>query len=329
MKNSGVININKPEGYTSHDVVARLRRKLGIKRVGHTGTLDPMATGVLPVCFGKDTRLIEYYDHDWKTYEAELELGKVTDTMDITGEVLEECEVINITAEDIESLASRYRGTITQIPPKYSALKVNGRPLYKYAREGQEIDIESKKREVDIRHFEFISIDISLKKVSFTVTCSKGTYIRSICSEIGNLLGIGATMTKLKRTRNGVFSVKSAYDLENVLEMSEAELDSIILSGESTVVNLRKLVLRSGSESFYLNGRIIERKYYMTDEDDCGIKSYKSKLANKELFDITEDELNYFGDIYRLYSEDGEFLGTCRLNNDGNLKPEKVMGSRN
>lgn len=164
MKNNGVININKPEGYTSHDVVAKLRRKLGIKRVGHTGTLDPMATGVLPICFGKDTRLIEYYDNDWKTYEAELELGKITDTLDITGEILEEYEVNGITIEDIESIAGRYKGIITQIPPKYSALKVNGRPLYKYAREGQEIDIEAKKRQIEIKDFAFKSIDIASKK---------------------------------------------------------------------------------------------------------------------------------------------------------------------
>ena len=254
MKNSGVININKPEGYTSHDVVAKLRHKLGIKRVGHTGTLDPMATGVLPVCFGKDTRLIEYYDHDWKTYVAELELGKITDTLDITGEVLEEREVKDITAEDVESLAARYRGTITQIPPKYSALKVNGRPLYKYAREGQEIDIEAKKRQIEIKHFEFNFIDIDSKKVSFIVTCSKGTYIRSICSEIGELLGVGATMTKLVRTKSGVFTDESSHDLEQVLEMSESELNDIIISGESTILNLRKLVLKNGSEPFYFNG---------------------------------------------------------------------------
>ena len=194
MKNSGVININKPEGYTSHDVVARLRRRLGIKRVGHTGTLDPMATGVLPVCYGKATRIIEYYDHDWKTYEAELELGKVSDTLDSTGEVVEERSAAGVTREDVLALEPMYRGTITQIPPRYSALKINGRPLYKYAREGQEIDIDSKKREIEIRSFAFTSIDIPTRKVSFTVTCSKGTYIRSICAEIGELLGTGACL---------------------------------------------------------------------------------------------------------------------------------------
>lgn len=329
MKNSGVININKPEGYTSHDVVAKLRRKLGIKRVGHTGTLDPMATGVLPICFGKDTRLIEYYDHDWKTYEAELELGKITDTLDITGEVLEEREVKDITSEDIELLACRYRGTITQIPPKYSALKVNGRPLYKYAREGQEIDIEAKKRQIEIKHFTFKSIDIASKKVSFTVTCSKGTYIRSICSEIGELLGVGATMTRLVRTKSGVFTYEASHDLEKVLEMSESDLDDIIISGESTILNLRKLILRNGSEPFYFNGRTIEKKYYMTYEDACDAIKQKEKLVDKWSFDITEDELKFFEDIYRLYNEEGTFLGTCLIKEDGSLKPEKVMGNRN
>lgn len=328
MKNNGVININKPEGYTSHDVVARLRRKLGIKRVGHTGTLDPMATGVLPICFGKDTRLIEYYDHDWKTYEAELELGKITDTLDITGDILEEREIRGVTVEDIESLSGRYKGTITQIPPKYSALKVNGRPLYKYAREGQKIDIEAKKRQIEIKHFAFNSIDISSKKVSFTVTCSKGTYIRSICSEIGELLGVGAMMTKLVRTRSGVFTDETSHDLKNVLEMRESELDDIIISGESTIVNLRKLILKRESVPFYFNGRLIERKYYMADWENHDTNSYKGKLSNNEHFDISEDELNFFSDIYRIYSEEGVFLGTCRMNEDGSLKPEKVMGNR-
>lgn len=327
MKNSGVININKPEGYTSHDVVARLRRKLGIKRVGHTGTLDPMATGVLPICFGKDTRLIEYYDHDWKTYEAELDLGKITDTLDITGEIIDEREVTGITVQDVEALAARYRGTISQIPPKYSALKVNGKPLYKYAREGQDIDIEAKKRQIEIMKFAFTSIDIISKKVSFTVTCSKGTYIRSICSEIGEILGVGATMTSLVRTKSGVFTQETAYDLDKVLNMNETEIDSIIQSGESTIVNLRKLVLRRGSEPFYFNGRLIESKYYRAFSSDKEPITERGELS-EESINMSSHELALFDDLYRLYSEDGDFLGTCRMNQDGILKPEKVMGNR-
>ena len=328
MKNSGVININKPEGYTSHDVVALLRRKLGIKRVGHTGTLDPMATGVLPICFGKDTRLIEYYDHDWKTYEAELELGKITDTLDITGEILEEREVAGITVQEVEALADRYRGRISQVPPKYSALKVNGKPLYKYAREGQDIDIEAKKRQIEILNFAFTSIDIPSKKVSFTVTCSKGTYIRSICSEIGDILCVGATMTSLVRTKSGIFTQETAYDLDKVLNMNETEIDSIIQSGESTIVNLRKLVIRRGSESFYFNGRLIASKYYRAFSDDDEILITEHGELSDESINMSSNELAVFDDLYRLYSEDGDFLGTCRISQDGILKPEKVMGKR-
>lgn len=313
MKNSGVININKPEGYTSHDVVARLRRRLGIKRVGHTGTLDPMATGVLPVCYGKATRIIEYYDHDWKTYEAELELGKVSDTLDSTGEVVEERSAAGVTREDVLALEPMYRGTITQIPPRYSALKINGRPLYKYAREGQEIDIDSKKREIEIRSFAFTSIDIPTRKVSFTVTCSKGTYIRRICAEIGELLGTGAVMTKLERTRSGVFEIVDAYNLDDVLAMNDEELEKIVIDCDSTIINLRKLVLKEGSEPFYFNGRKIEPRYYSS--------------AGSDSFENANDG-DIFPDLYRLYDVHGDFLGTCRMLEDGVLKPEKVIGNR-
>ena len=144
MFENGILNINKPEGWTSQDVVAKLRGRLHIRRVGHTGTLDPMATGVLPVCFGKATRIIEYYDDDFKTYEAEMKLGMVTDTLDITGTVLE-TKPVDVSEEDVIQAIDSFRGWITQIPPKYSALKVNGKPLYKYTREGVEVEIKSRK----------------------------------------------------------------------------------------------------------------------------------------------------------------------------------------
>ena len=144
MFENGILNINKPEGWTSQDVVAKLRGRLHIRRVGHTGTLDPMAAGVLPVCFGKATRIIEYYDDDFKTYEAEMKLGMVTDTLDITGTVLE-TKPVDVSEEDVIQTIDSFRGWITQIPPKYSALKVNGKPLYKYAREGVEVEIKSRK----------------------------------------------------------------------------------------------------------------------------------------------------------------------------------------
>lgn len=308
MKNSGVINIYKPEGLTSHDVVSKVRRKLGIKRVGHTGTLDPMATGVLPICFGKATRIIEYYDNDWKTYIAKMRLGIITDTLDITGEIIEERDSGNVTRQDILDLANYYSGEITQIPPKYSALKVNGKHLYEYAREGKEIDIEAKKRTIKIKEFQFTDIDIEAKEVSFRVICSKGTYIRSICAEIGDKLGCGATMLSLVRTRSGYFYIEDAINLDEFTQMDEVQVQNTIIDVDKTIVNLKKLLLFEGSEPFYFNGRIIDKQYY---------KKLQSP-ANED----------YFADIYRLYDVKGNFLGTVRMSQDGKLKPEKVMGNR-
>lgn len=140
----GVINIYKPEGLTSHDVVARVRRRLGIRRTGHTGTLDPMATGVLPVCFGRATRMIEYYDGDFKTYKAELQLGGITDTLDSTGSFLEKRDFTQVTEAGLRDAVLSFEGEIRQVPPKYSALKVNGKPLYEYARKGLDVDVEKR-----------------------------------------------------------------------------------------------------------------------------------------------------------------------------------------
>ena len=199
MFENGILNINKPEGWTSQDVVAKLRGRLHIRRVGHTGTLDPMATGVLPVCFGKATRIIEYYDDDFKTYEAEMKLGMVTDTLDITGTVLE-TKPVDVSEEDVIQAICSFRGWITQIPPKYSALKVNGKPLYKYAREGVEVEIKSRK--IYVADIQPMEVNLRENRILFRVTCSKGTYIRTICDDIGKKLGCGGTMTDLQRTQS-------------------------------------------------------------------------------------------------------------------------------
>ena len=184
MFENGILNINKPEGWTSQDVVAKLRGRLHIRRVGHTGTLDPMATGVLPVCFGKATRIIEYYDDDFKTYEAEMKLGMVTDTLDITGTVLE-TKPVDVSEEDVIQTIDSFRGWIIQIPPKYSALKVNGKKLYELAREGREV--ERKPRDIEI--FSLDILEMQLPRVRFRVHCSKGTYIRTLCQDIGEEAG--------------------------------------------------------------------------------------------------------------------------------------------
>lgn len=306
MKDSGIINIIKPEGFTSQDVCAKLRRTLGTRRVGHAGTLDPMATGVLPICFGRATRVIEYYDEDWKTYEAEIRLGITTDTLDSTGEVLTTAPYEGVTEEDVRRATARYHGEISQIPPKYSALKVNGRPLYELARAGKEIDLEQKRRTVTVKDFEILSFRPEEGMLSFRITCSKGTYIRSISAEIGETLGTGAVMTSLVRTASGVFKIEDGYSLEEFLAMSEKERDRVVLSPEETLASLGRAVLAAGSELFYFNGRLILGPY---------IKS------------IEQEGRGRFRDTYALYSEKGDFLGTVQRTEEG-YRPLKVLGDR-
>ena len=173
---NGVVVVNKPQNWTSHDCVAVVRRVIGVKRVGHTGTLDPMATGVLPVCVGTAARINEYLDYDTKTYDCVMKLGIITDTLDIWGEVLEERPVPDMDEAVIAETIMGFTGEISQIPPKYSALKVAGKKLYEYARAGQEVEI--KPRKINIKHISVNNIDLENKEISFTVECSKGTYIK-------------------------------------------------------------------------------------------------------------------------------------------------------
>ena len=190
---NGIINIYKEKGYTSHDVVAKLRGILGQKKIGHTGTLDPDAEGVLPVCLGRATRLCDMLTEKNKIYEAVLLLGKTTDTQDITGRVLEERNTSSLTESYIKECIQGYIGEYEQLPPMYSALKVNGRKLYELAREG--IEVERKKRLVQI--FDITIDRIELPRISMEVKCSKGTYIRTLCHDIGQDLGAGGCMEAL------------------------------------------------------------------------------------------------------------------------------------
>lgn len=195
----GVLNISKPAEWTSHDVVGKLRRSLGIRKVGHAGTLDPMATGVLPILLGKATRVSEYLMEWDKEYEAILRLGQDTDTQDATGVVIQERPVAGITEEAIREAAAKFVGNLQQVPPMYSALKVEGQPLYKMARAGKTVDRQP--RPVTIHQLDVLSVDIP--EVSFRVACSKGTYVRTLCADIGEALGVGAHLRQLCRTRVG------------------------------------------------------------------------------------------------------------------------------
>lgn len=308
MFENGILNINKPEGWTSQDVVAKLRGRLHIRRVGHTGTLDPMATGVLPVCFGKATRIIEYYDDDFKTYEAEMKLGMVTDTLDITGTVLE-TKPVDVSEEDVIQTIDSFRGWITQIPPKYSALKVNGKPLYKYAREGAEVEIKSRK--IYVEDIQPVEVNLGENRILFRVTCSKGTYIRTICDDIGKKLGCGGTMTALQRTQSGCFRVEDARTLPEILEMTDEELERCVIPMDKTLVHLGRIELKSmESVPFYYNGR----------EIDTG---YVNVLASPAVPEAMQEE-SRLGDKYRVYDPEGKFLGISSLR-ENTLYPEKVI----
>ena len=204
---SGVVNVNKPLGITSHDVVYNLRRILGIKKIGHTGTLDPDASGVLPMCIGRATKLAEFLMASDKQYLAELTLGAFTDTQDKSGNVIESFEV-NVSKDDIISAANEFVGEIEQIPPMFSAVKHEGKRLYELAREGK--SVERTPRLIKISGIEIKNIDLDKKTVTMLVNCSKGTYIRTLCNDIGKRLGCGAYMSALERTKSGRFEIGDA-----------------------------------------------------------------------------------------------------------------------
>ena len=215
---NGIVIIDKPAGWTSQDVTARLRRVFGTRRIGHGGTLDPMATGVLPVFVGRATRGVEFFEHAEKTYETELLLGVATDTEDTTGTVLFRREV-SVTQEQLTEVLERFRGEIMQIPPMYSALKVNGQKLCDLARKGRQV--ERQPRPVTIHELTLLSREGDTLRLR--VRCSKGTYIRTLCADIGEALGCGGCMQALRRTQAGEYTIAEAVPLQQLLEAPEPE----------------------------------------------------------------------------------------------------------
>ena len=215
---NGIVIVDKPSGWTSQDVAARLRRVFNTRRIGHGGTLDPMATGVLPVFVGRATRGVEFFEHAEKTYETLLLPGLTTDTEDITGTVLRKQEV-SLTEDQVEAVLHKFRGEIMQVPPMYSALKVGGQKLCDLARKGQEI--ARKPRPVTIFELEFLGFQEGM--VRLRVRCSKGTYIRTLCKDIGEALGCGGCMAALRRTSAGSYSIDDAVPLQTLLDTQEPE----------------------------------------------------------------------------------------------------------
>ncbi len=244
----GLFNIYKEAGMTSFDVVSKIRKITNTKSVGHSGTLDPNATGVLVVAVGRATKVIEYMENDDKIYNAELKLGIETDTEDIWGNVLKENDLkdYDLNFEKISEVIKSFIGKQIQVPPMYSALKVNGKKLYELARVGQEI--ERKGREIEI--FDIYNIKMEEDKISFTVHCSKGTYIRTLCRDIGEKIGCGATMSKLERIKAGSFSSSTSVKLEDIKESP----GKYIIDLESVLEKFQIIELDEKEEKQYING---------------------------------------------------------------------------
>lgn len=296
---NGVININKPADWTSQDVCAKLRNLLNIKKIGHTGTLDPMATGVLPVCIGKATRIIEYYDADYKSYHAVMQLGITTDTLDITGEILNTGDYTNVSEKAVREAFNAYSGTVEQLPPKYSALKVNGKRAYELAREGKEFELKS--RTVEIKENEVSCIDMEKGIIEFDVICSKGTYVRTIIDDIGRSLGCGAAMTALTRTGSGYFRIEDAVDIDEICVMSDDDRAQLVIPMDKTLINLGIIELNDNRVTAFINGNESNHSGYT--------------IIREPSF------LNY----YRIYYK-ALFIGIGSVEND-NLKPQKVINA--
>ncbi len=244
----GVLNIDKPGGLTSHDVVNRIRRLTGIRRIGHAGTLDPLATGVLLLCIGRTTRLVEYLVGHDKVYEVTVRLGQTTNTYDAEGEVVAERPFIHLTHNQIEQALTPFRGPIQQKPPIYSAIKKDGQPLYKLARAGVEVDVPA--REVTIHTLELL--DVALPELRLRVNCSSGTYIRSLAHDLGEALGCGGHVTALRRTAVGDFGVADAVPLA---ELTAQNWSEYVLAGDTAVTHLPRLDLSADQKTALQNGQ--------------------------------------------------------------------------
>lgn len=252
---NGILNIDKPQCITSHDVVDAIRKIFPDQKVGHTGTLDPLATGVLPICIGEATKLSEKLTSETKSYSVKMLLGVETDTYDITGRIVF-ASVFNKDEIYIKERIKRFIGKQQQMPPKYSAIKVEGKKLYQYARENQEVEI--KPREIEIFSIDNIRIDLESKEVAFDVVCSKGTYIRSLVNDIGKKIGCGATMTELRRIKTGSFAIEDSIPLYDFLKLDYIEMLDRIITIEDYYIENKKITLSDDELGKFLNGVKLE-----------------------------------------------------------------------
>lgn len=294
---NGIINVYKEKGYTSFDVVAKMRGIFGQKKIGHTGTLDPDAQGVLPVCLGKATKVCDLLTDKDKVYKATMLLGIQTDTLDISGKVCNKA-MVNVTEQQVRDVISTFVGTIEQVPPMYSALKVNGKKLYELAREGK--TIERKARKVSI--YDITIDEIHLPEVVMTVSCSKGTYIRSLCDDIGTKLGCYGCMKELLRTKVACFDIEDAYKISEIEKLKE----SIVLPVDMLFENIPAVSTVLMAQKLIENGNRIPAE--MINADGNKQKKY-------------DDEGRY-----RIYNPEDSFVGiyTYKAETD-DFKPVKIF----
>lgn len=282
----GIITIYKEKGFTSHDVVAKLRGICKMRRIGHTGTLDPDAEGVLPVCLGKATKLCELLTDKEKEYRVTMRLGVETDTQDMSGMVLAEYPV-SCSEDEVVAAVNSFVGEYDQVPPMYSAVKVNGKRLYELARAG--LEVERKARRIEIREIEIEAIE--LPRVTMRVVCSKGTYIRTLCYDIGRMLGCGAVMESLLRTKSGQFLLENSLKLQEVKRrMDEGRLEECVIRPDALFMNYPGAQVKEAGEKLLYNGNPMPA----------------------ELLEGEGDGLPEEGSIIRIYDRHGQFIGLYR-----------------
>ncbi len=269
----GLLIIDKPQDFTSFDVVAKVRKAMQTKQVGHTGTLDPLATGVLVVCVGKATKLVQYLTCENKKYEAEMKFGIQTDTGDITGNVIDERE-FDLSQENVECVIKAFIGEQKQVPPMYSALKVNGKKLYEYAREG--IEIEREARKIIIHSIDNVCLENDVLK--FTVACSKGTYIRTLCEDIAKSLGTCGTMSNLRRIQTGEFDIKDAIKIDEISEEKVISMEKLFDKSIDVKNNMKKLLNGEKIPVDLPNGL-----YNLYADEYVGIGKVESKNLKREI----------------------------------------------
>lgn len=296
-----VINILKPTGMTSHDVVSAVRKILNTKKVGHTGTLDPDASGVLPICVGKATKISEFILSKDKEYLCEMTLGISTDTYDSSGAIINRSDNIKYDIEDIEKAFDKQRGEIEQFPPVYSALKINGKRMCDLVRSGREDEIVLKSRKVNIKNIEILRFVSN--KVVFKVECSKGTYVRSICHDVGEELGCGAHMSLLIRTSSGMFKLEDSITLEELdSKFKDGSLEDFLKDGDVDFVlrEYKYILLNDNALKYYTNGGAIDERRFL-----------KSDYRDNDEF-------------VRVYSKD-EFIGIGKLTKSNNITTVKSV----